>query len=93
MKFQTDFWVNPRTYRQAAFYVNLVGSLLFTLNWQAQNPVAFVGVLILFISAFIAITGVMLGIKKQDNTLVIQCVILMMWAILLPLILLSKHIA
>lgn len=88
---KTSPWLNPYRYRNAAFAVATVGSLLMSLNWQAQNIAAFIGIMILFVAAFIAIAGVMAGLRQKQGGAIIQCVVLLMWSVLLPLVLLAQQ--
>ncbi len=76
-----------------AFVVAAIGSLLMTLNWQAQNIVAFAGVLIMFLAAIVAIIGVALALKEKNGQLIVKNIIVMMWAVLLPLILLVRQVS
>ncbi len=70
------------------FGVAAIGSLLMTLNWQAQNIVVFIGILVMFAAAIIAIVGVFLGLRDKNGQLIVQNIVILMWSVLLPLILL-----
>ena len=80
----------PRTQMDAdslAAAVAAVGSVLLLLNWPAQNVAAFIGIIVLFMGAFVAMAGVMAALKHHRIGLVVQCLLLMMWSVLLPLVL------
>lgn len=90
---KTPFWLKPETHRNTAASVAAVGSLLLLLNWPAQNVAAFIGIIVLFMAAFVAMAGVMAALKRQRIGLVVPCLLLMMWSVLLPLVLLSRAVA
>lgn len=54
---------------------------------------AFIGIIVLFMAAFVAMAGVMAALKRQRIGLVVPCLLLMMWSVLLPLVLLSRAVA
>ncbi len=78
--------------RSLGFGVAAVGSLLMTLNWQALNIVAFIGILVMFVAATVAIIGVALALRDKNGQLIVQNIVIMMWAVLLPLILLVRQV-
>ena len=87
-----SFWLKPETHRNSAAAVAAVGSVLLLLNWPAQNVAAFIGIIVLFMAAFVAMAGVMAALKHHRIGLVVQCLLLMMWSVLLPLVLLSRAV-
>ena len=89
-QYKAPFWRKPETHRNVAAAVAAVGRLLLLLNWPAQNVAAFIGIIVLFTAAFAAMAGVMAALKHQRIGLVVQCLLLMMWSVLLPLVLLSR---
>ena len=88
----TSRWLNPDTYRLLAAVLAAGGSLLMTLNWPAQNWVAFAGIIVLFVAASVAIAGVFAGLRIRSARAAVHNLVIMLWAVLLPLVLLARQV-
>ncbi len=88
----TSRWLDPDTYRLLAAVLAAVGSLLMTLNWQAQNWAAFAGIIVLFVAASVAIAGVFAGLRIRSARATVHNLVIMLWAVLLPLVLLARQV-
>lgn len=81
------------TYRSAAFMAAVVGSLLLYFGLAEQSLWAFVGFIIMFLGAAIAIVAVVLGIRDKSVHEIVLGLVLLMWLVLLPLIMLSRQLS
>ena len=86
------FWLKPETHRNSAAAVAAVGSVLLLLILPSYYVVSFIGIIVLCMGAFVAMAGVMAALKHHRIGLVVQCLLLMMWSVLLPLVLLSRAV-
>lgn len=81
-------WRDPVSLRNAAFSLAMAGTVIFALSLRnGWNAAAFAGVLVLFAAAAADIFGVFFALAKRDMAVVSHHFMIMLWAILLPLIL------
>nr|HRM22773.1 FAD-binding domain-containing protein [Neisseria sp.] len=86
----SPYWLQPAPYRNLAALTAFAGSLLLWRYWPQQDMAAFAAVLLLFFGALVAMAAVLLALRLRQSGTTVQCLLLMLWQIGLPLVLMSR---
>ena len=86
----SPYWLQPAPYRNFAALTAFAGSLLLWRYWPQQDMAAFAAVLLLFFGALVEMAAVLLALRLRQSGTTVQCLLLMLWQIGLPLVLMSR---
>ena len=86
----SPYWLQPAPYRNFAAPPPFVGLPLVWRDWPLQGMVGVAALLLLFFGALVAMAAVLLALRLRQSGTTVQCLLLMLWQIGLPLVLMSR---